>query len=151
MGYSFGKRSRSHLETCHPVLQDIAEAAISATPMDFTILCGYRGEAEQNELYAQGRSKLRYPDSKHNRTDIRGNPMSWAVDVAPWFKEAPHIRWDSPREFRWLAGFFIGIGHSIAVSSGYTLRWGGDWDSDGDHSKVDNPFMDLPHIELVEL
>lgn len=151
MSHSFSASSQAKLDTCHPIIQEIMEKVIRLSPMDFTIIHGYRGKAIQNKLYAEGKSKLKYPESKHNRTDIRGEPMSWAVDVAPWFKEAPHIRWDSTREFRWLAGFILGVGQPIALEAGYTLRWGGDWDSDGDHSNRDNPFQDLGHIELVRL
>jgi peptidoglycan L-alanyl-D-glutamate endopeptidase CwlK len=151
MSYVLGTKSQSKLNTCHPVLQEIVRSAIMVTPMDFTVLFGYRGEDLQNDLYDEGRSKLRYPQSKHNRTDADGEPQSWAVDLAPWFASSPHVRWGRPDEFRWLAGFIMGLGDRIARREGFTLRWGGDWDRDGDQGKDDNPFMDLPHIELVEL
>ena len=149
MPFSFGSRSKERLATCHPVLQQILSAAILYTPMDFTVLFGYRGQEEQNRLYEEGRSKLRYPDSKHNKTGADGRQESHAVDVAPWYPDAPHIRWNRPDEFRWLAGFIMGVGESIARSEGFTLRWGGDWDRDGNHH--DQSFMDLPHIELVPI
>jgi len=162
MPYSFGIQSKERLATCHPVLVLIAEKAIHRCPMDFTILSGYRTKELQNSLVAKGRSKTPYPKSKHNRTATEqdvllgfasevGQPLSWAIDVAPWYADAPNIRWDRQDEFRWLAGFILGIGAPIAEGHGFRLRWGGDWDSDGDHSKTDNPFMDLPHIELVQV
>lgn len=117
--------------------------------MDFTVLEGYRGEDEQNRMVERGVSQLRYPHSKHNRTNADGEPQSWAVDIAPWWHERPHIRWDRTDEFRWLAGFVMGIGSPLAEPQGYRLRWGGDWQSDGDHGN--SSFVDLPHIELVDI
>jgi hypothetical protein len=35
----------------------------------------------------------------------------------------------------------------IAKRKGIELRWGGDWDRDGD--RFDQSFNDLPHVELV--
>lgn len=151
MSYVLGKKSQARLDTCHPVLQEIMRSAIMFTQMDFTILFGYRGEELQNSFYDQGHSKLRFPLSKHNRTDAEGTPEAWAIDFAPWYPDSPHIRWGRPNEFRWLSGFIMGFGERIARREGFTLRWGGDWDRDGDHSARDNPFMDLAHIELVEL
>lgn len=150
MPYSLGPSSQKKLGTCHPVWRKILDGAITASPMDFTVLSGWRGEGEQNALVASGKSKSPWPQSKHNHTK-GGAPCSLAVDIAPWWRDEPHIRWDSPNEFRWLAGFVMGYGAAVAAASGFRIRWGGDWDSDGDHSKLDNPFMDLPHLELVPL
>lgn len=147
--YRFGSRSLSNVRTCHPVLQEVLHEAILRTPMDFTVLEGHRGEDEQNRMVERGVSQLRYPRSKHNRTDADGEPRSWAADIAPWWHETPHIRWDRTDEFRWLAGFVMGVGARIAEPKGFRLRWGGNWDSDGDHG--DSSFVDLPHIELVDI
>lgn len=148
MPYQLGAKSKRRLGTCHPVLQEIVRGAILYTPMDFTVLYGWRSEEEQNALFEEGRSKLRWPESKHNHVGLGGSPLSLAVDIAPWYPEPLHVRWNQPEEFRWLAGFVMGIGEPIARQSGFTLRWGGDWDRDGDHR--DQTFMDLPHLELVE-
>jgi len=143
----FGNTSRERLATCHPLLRQVLEAAIATTDMDFTVLEGYRNEADQNEAFRRGRSQLRYPKSKHNHTD--DGPCSLAVDIAPFWTRKPHIRWNRPEEFRWLAGYVMGVAVPILAGSGYAIRWGGDWDRDGDHH--DSKFQDLPHLELVEL
>ena len=41
-----------------------------------------------------------------------------------------------------MGGMLRGIGHMM----GYKLRWGGDWDRDGETK--DNNFDDLVHIEI---
>jgi len=44
--------------------------------------------------------------------------------------------------FHYMGGMLRGIGHSM----GLKIRWGGDWDSDGDIN--DNKFDDLVHVEI---
>jgi hypothetical protein len=40
-----------------------------------------------------------------------------------------------------------GVMLACAGARGYVVRWGGDWDNDGD--LMDQEFHDLPHFELV--
>ena len=127
----FSQRSLDRLATCDGRLQEILRAAIAH--YDFTVLEGHRSEARQNQLYAEGKSKLRYPRSKHNSTPSR------AVDVAPY-----PIDWNDRERFYYLAGLIMGI----AKIKGIPLRWGGDWDRDTDFA--DNTFDDLPHFEIDE-
>ena len=54
------------------------------------ITCTYRSHAEQNELYAQGRTKpgkivtrAQGGQSKHNAVDSTGQPAAEALDVVP--------------------------------------------------------------------
>jgi peptidoglycan L-alanyl-D-glutamate endopeptidase CwlK len=136
---TFGKRSRAQLDTCRPVLVNICEMVIK--DYDFTVLCGRRGEDAQEEAYRTGRSKVRWPNSKHNTPNGIG---SQAIDVAPWHTGLPHIRWDNEREFVFLAGRMM----QAAYGYGTRLRWGGDWDMDDDLYDRNVPF-DLVHFELV--
>ncbi len=133
---SFSQRSLERLATCDPRLQEILTKAIEI--YDFTILQGHRSKEEQDKAFAEGRSKVKWPNSKHNTYPSK------AVDIAPWFSEQPHIRWDDRESFVYLAGIIKGIAHSL----GYTIRWGGDWDRDNDLK--DQTFNDLPHFELVD-
>ena len=128
---SFGDRSRAKLDTCHKDLQELCELVIET--YDFTVLEGHRSNERQEELFRQGKSKLRAGKSKHNRSP------SIAVDIAPY-----PIDWDNASRFYLLAGFMFQAAHDLGV----TLRWGGDWDRDWDHA--DQSFMDLPHFEIVE-
>jgi len=132
---TFGADSKAKLDTLDPDLQVVLRAAIAG--FDFKIISGFRGKAEQNEAFANGKSTKVWPDSKHNITPSIG------VDLAPWYPEAPHIRWKRTGRFIYLAGWIMGIGEEL----GLTLRWGGDWDMDTDLS--DQKFNDLGHFELL--
>lgn len=132
---SFSKRSMDKLETCHGDL--IALFVVVVQHRDCTILCGQRGEAEQTEYFRTGRSKVEFPNSKHNKTP------SLAVDVAPYFKERPHIRWNDRNSFYHFAGFVLGVAEMMKIK----IRYGGNWD--GDDELSDQTFFDLPHYELI--
>lgn len=133
--YSYGKASRRRLATCHHDLQHLCHELIKHR--DITIISGKRGEAEQNALVADGKSKLVYPLSEHN-----SEPLSTAVDMAPYHKQKPHIRWNDREEFLEFSGFVKGV----AATMGIDITWGGDWDNDGEFD--DQQFNDLPHFEL---
>lgn len=130
----FSKLSEIRLATCDPRLQSILREAIKR--VDFTVLCGHRGQEEQDEAYQRGTSKLRWPQSKHNSLP------SQAVDIAPWFPDVK-IDWKDSAAFARLAGYI----QRIADEQGIKIRWGGDWD--GDWRSLDERFVDLPHIEIV--
>lgn len=140
--YSFGNASLAKLDTCAPQLINIARHAIGATPVDFTIVWGYRGEAQQNALEASGASRKRFPESKHNR-EAGGRPESWALDFAPWVDG--RIYWDDTHMFALVAGVFLAA--AALRPRPVELRWGGDWDSDG--KTTDQTLMDWGHIELI--
>lgn len=133
---SFGKTSLERLNTCDPALQELFKEVVKY--YDCIIICGTRGKEEQNDAYRTGKSKLKYPESKHNSLPSK------AVDVAPYFSTAPHIRWNDRESFYHFAGFVGGI----AIMKGINIRWGGDWDRDYDLH--DQSFFDLPHFELID-
>lgn len=126
----FGPHSRARLATCDTRLQELCCRAL-LVGMDFSVLVGHRGEVAQNAAYDAGLSKVRWPNSKHNKVP------SLAVDVAPY-----PIDWEQPFRFYHLAGVF----RSIAFEMGLVVRWGGDWD--GDWVLNDETFFDLGHFEL---
>lgn len=128
---SFSDKSRAILDTCDRRLQAICEDVIEHC--DFTVLEGHRSNERQDELFHQGKSKLRAGQSKHN------HDPSLAVDLAPY-----PINWNETRRFYFLAGRIIQAGAELGIR----IRWGGDWDSDSDFS--DQTFNDLPHFEIVE-
>jgi peptidoglycan L-alanyl-D-glutamate endopeptidase CwlK len=104
--------------------------------VDVSLISGYRDREEQNALFENNLSQLRFPDSKHNRKP------SLAVDLQP----SPRPLNDN--DLRAALGFIAGLATMIAKSHGWKLRWGGDWNMNG--SVVDNGFDDLFHLELVE-
>lgn len=130
----FSKKSQANLATCHSDLQRLFNHVIKYD--DCTILEGHRSEERQNKLFADGKSQLKFPDGKHNKTP------SEAVDVVP-------CPVDFSNDVKSLARFynFIGKVEVYARLMGIPLRFGADWDRDGDYK--DQTFDDLVHIELL--
>jgi len=131
----FGKNSTKRLNECHPDLQLLFHEVIRH--YNCAVITGRRGKEEQDQAYHEGRSKLEYPHSKHNRKP------SWGIDVVPWFSDLLHIRWDDREAFYFFGGFVLGT----AAKLGIKIRWGGDWDRDKELH--DQNFFDLPHFELI--
>lgn len=48
---------------------------------DVHISWSYRNKADQDQFFSEGKSKLKYPKSKHNFTNARGEPCSEALDL----------------------------------------------------------------------
>lgn len=127
----FGDRSKRNLNQCHPDLQRVFNEVIKH--FDCTVITGHRSKVEQNIAFRSGKSKLRFPQSKHNKLP------SLAADVVP----CP-INWDDRERMTFFAGQVIATARALGV----TLRWGGDWDRDTEVK--DNRFDDLVHFEIVE-
>ena len=125
----FSKSSLSKLETCHDDLQKVFKEVIKH--VDCTIIAGHRGEERQNKLCDEGKSKVRFPNGRHNASPSR------AVDVMAY-----PIDWNDRERNTLFAGYVIGLARGMGV----TLRWGGDWDSD--FNLKENFFDDHPHFEL---
>ena len=125
----FGRKSRTRLATCDTELQNLFSEVVKY--FDCSILIGHRGEKDQNKAFDEERSKVRWPNGKHN------SKPSTAVDVAPY-----PIDWEDRERFIYFGGFVKGY----AFRMGIPLRWGGDWDNDT--SLSDNKFDDLVHFEL---
>ena len=118
----FSKRSKDILSTCHIDLQLLCNESIKLT--DFSILCGYRGEQEQNRLLDSGNSNAAWPLSKHNQQP------SFAVDIAPYpidFEDIPG--------FKDLALTIFSVASELEIG----LIWGGHF----------NNLKDYGHFELI--
>lgn len=100
---------------------------------EFIVLYGHRNEREQNEQFVKGHTKLKFPMSKHNRYP------SHAIDAAPL-----PLDWNDRAAFHRFAAIVL----EEAEKLGIRIRWGGDWDRDG--QKEEPGEWDLPHFELVE-
>jgi hypothetical protein len=123
--YKFGRKSKERLKGVDHRLIKVLDELIKI--MDVTIIEGLRSEERQKELLEKGATKVKY--SRH----MEGK----AVDLAPY-----PIDWENRDGFHYMGGMIRGIAHQL----GLKIRWGGDWDSDGDVK--DNGFDDLVHIEV---
>jgi peptidoglycan L-alanyl-D-glutamate endopeptidase CwlK len=125
----FSQKSRSQLDTCCDEIRIVLCEAIRE--IDFSVICGYRSNHVQQELYEQNLSKSPAGYSKLNRIP------SDAVDIAPW-----PIDWEDTDRFIYFAGHIM----RIAMSRCILVRWGGDWNMD---TKLNKRFKDLAHFEVL--
>lgn len=116
----FSSKSLSRLSTCHPDLQLLCNAVLQ--DMDITVLCGQRNETDQNKAFADGKSKLKFPNSAHNKTP------SLAVDCAPY-----PVDFNDIKKFEAMCIMF----ELAADKLGIDIKLGRDFS-----------FHDYPHIEL---
>jgi peptidoglycan L-alanyl-D-glutamate endopeptidase CwlK len=124
------------IEDLHPSLQPLARdfiAKAQAAGLDPLITCTYRSNAEQAELYAQGRTKpgkvvtnARPGQSLHNHTE-GGKPAAKAFDIVPLVQGKPQWQATHPH---W---------HQLgALGKSLGLEWAGDW----------RTFREYPHFQL---
>lgn len=132
--YVFSQSSLKQLATLHPDLQRILKVTLMLGIMDFSVREGTRSDARQEALKKAGKSKVGAGGSMHNTSP------SLAVDVAPYFVN----RSPTWHDFMRLAGII----QSVAVMLGTPVRWGGDWDQDGE-ALTDQDFDDGYHFELT--
>ena len=125
--YKFGKRSLKNLSQAHPDLQILFHEVIKH--MDISVICGYRGEKEQNEAFRNGNSMLKYPNSKHNKLP------SLAVDAVPY-----PIDWNNIGRFDELGEFVLKKADELRKEGRIKSKivWGGEW----------KKFPDKPHYEI---
>lgn len=133
-----GKESLAKLDTCHPTIRELIIAVANGIDQgdlayagihDMTVLCGWRGEAAQNQAVADGTSKTPWPRSAHN-VIVNGKPRSNAVDVAPYpIPKKPNGEWDE-RKFEVLHAYVAGVAHGNDIDL-FDISW------------------DRPHIQLA--
>lgn len=136
---AFGTSSHARLITCNAVLQTLMGRVV--VRRDCSCVCGHRNEADQSAAFnaVPQKSKVQWPHSKHNSLP------SMAVDVVPWPE-----KWSSEEAFLELHRIITeewAYMQAAGEDGGFKLRWGGDWDGDGD--RTDQTFNDFPHWELV--
>jgi len=132
--YKFSEKSLENLSECDCLLQTLAHNVMGLQLFDFGISTGHRGKERQNALYNTGKTRLRFPASKHNITPSR------AFDFFLW--ERDHINWKNEEAWYMAVGVFRGMGKFFRIP----IRVGADWD--GDFNTEDQSFHDLGHIEL---
>jgi len=133
--YILGNGSQRKLLGAHWDFQIIIQKAIKITPIDFTVIESHRIKYIQDQYFKEGKSKVKYPKGKHNT--IPSN----AIDVVPYVNNA--VSWNMAHCLV-LAGVIL----TVANEMGIKIRWGGDWDMDGE-PVTDQNFQDLVHYERV--
>ena len=140
MTYALGAKSLERLAGVHPDLQRIVHRAIEISPVDFKVIEGVRTPERQRELYAQGRTKpgpvvtWTLKSNHFKQADGFGH----AVDLLP----AP-FDWKDTAPFNAVAKAMMAAAKELGIG----LRWGADWDQDGNPREKGE--TDSPHFELV--
>ena len=130
--FNLSQISKERLLECDEKLQSIVKELLKTFNVTVLQYGGHRSLQVQQMLFEAGKSKVVYPNSKHNSEPSR------AVDIAPY-----PVDWDDLYRFYYMAGEVFRIAHF----KGINIRWGGDWNGNKDFS--DQNFNDLPHFELL--
>ncbi|KZE34164.1 M15 family metallopeptidase [Crenobacter luteus] len=127
------------IEDLHPDLQPLAQTfqrRCADAGVDVLIYCTWRSGQEQDELYAQGRSKpgprvtnARAGQSAHNFT-IQGRPAARAFDAVPLVGGKP--MWDASHPHWQVMG---------KIGADLGLNW---------YGRPSAPFREFPHFELAK-
>tara|TARA_R110002153_G_scaffold151371_4_gene302805 strand:- start:70 stop:483 length:414 start_codon:yes stop_codon:yes gene_type:complete len=135
---AFGKTSQRRLDSCHEEFKIVMNSVINQLPytcpvsgleiVDCGIICGYRGEDEQEQAFRHGHSKAKYGESKHNF-----NP-SQACDTLPM--AGGKYLWKDKAMQKAYAKLVM----DTAWGLGYKWKWGGAFKS----------FYDGPHMERID-
>lgn len=130
MSFVLSSRSRRNLVGVHPDLIRIVERAAQLSPVQFVVAEGIRSAARQKEVVAAGASRTMR--SRH----LTGHAVDLGAIVGGKYSNV----WALYQKIR------IAM-DAAAAEFGHNLRWGGDWDDDGDESD-EHGLRDGAHFEL---
>lgn len=165
---ALGKKSRDSLKGVHSDLKRLAyemSRQVDAEKkrrggvykFDFSVRDGVRGEAAQDKAFKSGNSKVRFPNSKHNKKP--GEAIHFLPFPVKWPQKPtllPDMSWSAIERYekelkkyaKQLGRFYqlIGFVQAVATSLNIKVRSGSDWNRDGDI--MDQNFDDLCHWEV---
>lgn len=137
---NFGQTSLNSLKGIHPNLVKVMNEAIKNTPIDFTITDGIRTTAQQQKLYAKGRTapgeKVTNADGVKNKSNhqLKADGYGHAVDLYPYVNG----KIDFADTHGNLPKIAVHI-KQVAANLNIKIGWGGDWKGS----------WDKPHFELL--
>lgn len=134
MGYKLSKTSLSRLAGVDETLVNVVKRAIEISEIDFSVLEGKRTLERQRQLYAQGRTapgKIVTWTMKSKHIDGK------AVDLVPY-----PLDWNDLSKFDKIKDAMFAAAKELDVN----LRWGADWDGDGNYREKGE--TDSPHFEI---
>jgi peptidoglycan L-alanyl-D-glutamate endopeptidase CwlK len=149
MTWAWDERSCGVLNELRQDLRTVIEGAAKVCPVEFQLVDGARTIDEQRKLFAAGKSKIN-PDSldpkdlaeqaKHVVNKIE--PKSRAVDIVLRVPGKSALAYDRSH-----LAFVAGVIVSEGARRNVAIRWGGNWDRDGEVI-TDQTFQDLVHFEV---
>ena len=150
--FVLSKLSLSRLEGVNPALVKVVKRAIEITPQDFMVVEGVRSKEQCYINYGKGRTvaqctakgvPAKYAQPKLAKVTWLNNPLSSkhvsgkAVDLVPY-----PVNWNDLTKFDQVAKAMFAAAKELGVS----IRWGADWDNDGNYREKGE--YDSPHFEL---
>lgn len=108
------------LTQAHQDLSQWFRIKVKPLHQDCHISWSYRGKQDQETAFLDGKTKLHYPNSDHNKVDAAGLPCSRALDF---------FELDYNGQARWAWGYFKKISDE---NIGEPVFWGGHYPHLGD-------------------
>ena len=134
MGFKLGNTSLARLQGVDETLVNVVKRAIEISEIDFTVLEGKRSLERQRQLYAQGRTAPgKIVTWTMNSRHVEGK----AVDLVPY-----PLDWNDLDKFDKIKDAMF----AAAKEQDVNLRWGADWDGDGNYREKGE--YDSPHFEI---
>lgn len=143
---TWNERSKQQRATLVASLRLLMDDALRLSQVPFQLVQGARSIEQQQAYFDAGKSKINpkayadrnklYADAKH--VTGPGMPLARAVDIVIDVKGKPY----DTAHLCYVAGVVM----CVARMRGMTIRWGGNFDRDGEI--LEQSFDDLPHFEV---
>ena len=134
----FSQRSLNSLKGIHPDLVKVMTEAVKYSPIDFTITDGVRTTAQQQALYAKGRTvpgtKVTNADGIRSKSNHQAKSDGYGYAVDLYAYHSGKVQVNDDKSLKTIAAHI----KSVASKLGIKIEWGGDWKS----------IIDYPHFEL---
>ena len=150
--FVLSKLSLGRLNGVDANLVKVVQRAIEITPQDFMVVEGVRSKEQCYINYGKGRTvaqctakgvPAKYAQPKLAKVTWLNNPLSSkhvsgkAVDLVPY-----PVNWNDLTKFDQVAKAMFAAAKELGVS----IRWGADWDNDGNYREKGE--YDSPHFEI---
>ena len=129
--FKFSQKSLKNLEGVDNQLKLLANEVLKISPIDFSIIDGFRDRVKQNELFTAGKSKC------DGYKTLSKHQLGQAIDILPC-KE----KYNYSRDIFILVGLFIAVAKQLNIE----IKTGALWSC---NTTLDNQFIDAYHIELI--
>jgi hypothetical protein len=110
------------LKDAHPDLAEWFRGKVKPNYPHAHVSWSYRGKEDQEHAFLDGKTRLHFPLSAHNKHDDQGNPCALALDL---------FELDYNGMACWGWAFFRAIANA-AQHDGIPIKWGGDFKTLGD-------------------
>lgn len=137
--YKWGEKSLKELNTVKKDIRRVFDRVLSWNIIDIAIVEGRRDRLKQNEYFYKKKSRVMWPKGKHNV--LNPEDLAGALDAAPYVNGKVSYNWKH-------CIFLAGLVQAAGKIEGVEIRWGGNWDMDGEPI-TDQDFQDLVHYEII--